>query len=171
MKRVLDVLKEGKMDVAGFLDTLCWGNQSAIADPVVKAARTKLTHSDQLAKVVSRWLHPPRTSQGGPTAEGARQTLLPLVLRTVKEIINEEMDLVVEELKEDSADVTEQSVLGTVIEEIQERVRVTAPVFYDLVKTAAWSERQEERNKLKDPTKVSSTYREYWLQRLIQTNL
>ena len=163
LKRVLDVLKEGKMDVAGFLDALCWGNQMAVVDPVAKAARTKLTHSDQLAKVVSRWLHPPRTSQGGPTAEGARHTLFPLMLKTVKEVINEEMDLVVEELKEESADVTEQSVLGTVIEEIQETVRVTAPVFYDLVKTAAWSERQEERNKLKDPTKVRSD-RKDWLQ-------
>ena len=26
VKRVLDVLKEGRMDVAGFLDALCWGN-------------------------------------------------------------------------------------------------------------------------------------------------
>jgi len=26
VKRILDVLKEGGMDVAGFLDALCWGN-------------------------------------------------------------------------------------------------------------------------------------------------
>jgi len=77
--------------------------------------------------------------------EGARQILLLLVI---------EMDTVVGELKEDSSDVTEQSVLGTAIDEVQERVRVTAPVFYDLVRTAAWSKEQDERNTLKDPTKV-----------------
>ena len=155
LKRVLDVLKEGGMDVAGFLDALCWGNPLAIVDPIVKSARTRLTHSEKLATVVSRWLRPARTSQGGSTAAGAREILLPLVIRTVKEIINSEMVAVVEELKEDSADITEQSVLGTVIDEVQEKVRVTAPVFYDLVRTAAWSKVQEERNTLKDPTKVS----------------
>ena len=66
------------------------------------------------------------------------------------------MDAVVEELKDESADVTEESVLSTVIDEIQEKVQVTAPVFYDLVKTAAWSKKQDERNTLKDPTKAST---------------
>ena len=153
--RVLDVLKEGRMDVAGFLDTLCWGNQLAVTDPNTRSARTSLTYSGRLAEIVSRWLHPPQKSQGGSTAGGARQLLLPLVIKTVKKITNEEMDAVVEELKDKSADITEQSVLGMVIDEVQEKVRVTAPVFYDLVKTAAWSKEQEERNMLKEPTKAS----------------
>ena len=159
VKRVLEVLKEGRMDVAGFLNALCWGNRLAITDPITRSARTHLTHSDQLAEVVSRWLHPPRTSQGGSTAEGAKPILLPLMIETVKEVINKEMDAVVEELKEDSVDVTKQSVLGTVIDKVQERVQVVAPVFYDLMKTAAWRKEQEERNKIRDPTKVS-TYHE-----------
>jgi len=157
VKRVLDVLKEGGMDVAGFLDALCWGNQPAIADPTTRSARTNLTHSDRLAGIVSRWLHPPRTSQGGSVAEGARQLLLPLIIKTVRKVINKEMDAVVEELKDES-DITEESVLGTVIDKIQEKVRVTAPVFYDLVKTAAWSKKQDERNTLKEPTKASTWY-------------
>ena len=166
----MDVLKEGKMDVAGFLDALCWGNKPAIVDPTAKYARTGLMHSNRLATVVSRWLSPPRTSPGGPRAEGARHTLLPLVISTVKEIINNEMSAVVKELKEESADVTEQSVLGTVIEEVQGKVRNTAPVFYDLVKTAAWSKEQEEQNTLKDPTKVSALHQS-GSQQLIQTYL
>ena len=56
-------------------------------------------------------------------------------------------------------DVTKQSVLGAVIDEVQEKVRVTALVFYDFVWAAAWSERQEEHKKLKDSTKTS-LYRE-----------
>jgi hypothetical protein len=143
------------MDVAGFLDALCWGNSLATADPTVRAARTSLTHSDRLATVVSNWLDPPRTSQGGSKAGGARSTLLPLVVRTVKEIISKEMDAVVEELKEESADVTEQTVLGTVIDEVQGRIQSIAPTFYDIVRTAAWSEKQEERNSHRDPTKAS----------------
>ena len=81
------------------------------------------------------------------------------MIETVKEVINKEMDTVVEELNEDSADVTEQSVLGTVIDKVQERVQVVAPVFYNLMKTVAWRKEQEERNKIRDPTKVS-TYHE-----------
>ena len=76
--------------------------------------------------------------------EGAKHTLLPLIIGMVKEIINNEMSAVVKELKEESADVTEQSVLGTVIKEVQGKVQNTAPVFYNLVKTAAWSKEQEE---------------------------
>jgi lipase chaperone LimK len=91
-------------------------------------------------------------------AGGARRVLLPVVIKTVKNLINDKMDAVVEELKEESADVTEQSVLGSVIDEVQEKVQVTAPVFYDLVKTVAWSKEQEERNTLKDPTKASTLH-------------
>ena len=143
------------MDVAGFLDALCWGNTLAVTDPTTRSARTSLTHNGKLAGILLRLLDPPRTSQGGSTAEGARQVLLPVVVKTVKDIIKKEMDAVVEELKEESAEVTEESVLGMVIDEIQNTVELTAPVFYDLVKTAAWSEDQEERNKLKDPAKAS----------------
>ena len=66
------------------------------------------------------------------------------------------IDAVVEELREDSAEVTEQTVLGTVVDEVQGKLPVVAPEFYNIVKTAAWSERQEEQNSHKDPTKASS---------------
>lgn len=79
------------------------------------------------------------------------------------------MDAVVEELGE-PADVAEESVLGTVIDEVREKVQATAPVFYDLVKTAAWGKEQRGRNTLKDPTK-SGTCHESRSQRLIRTNL
>ena len=46
VKRVLDALEEGGMDVVGFLRALCWGNLLAVTDPTVRAARTILTHSD-----------------------------------------------------------------------------------------------------------------------------
>ena len=106
------------MDVVGFLDALCWGNPLAVKDPISRSARTILMHSNGLTTVVSRWLCPPRTSQGGSRAEGARPVFLPLIINTVKKMINEGMDAVVEELNEDSAEVTEQSVLGMVLEEV-----------------------------------------------------
>ena len=113
------------MDVAGFLDALCWGNQPAIADPSSRSARTSPMHSDRLAEIVCVPPNIPRRINSGRC-------------KTVKESINEEMDAVVEELKEESADITEQSVLGAVIDEVQEVVQVTPPVFHDLVRTVAW---------------------------------
>ena len=56
---------------------------------------------------VSRWFAPARTSPGGLKAEGAKHVQVPLVVGVVKEISNDEMEAVVEELKEESADVTE----------------------------------------------------------------
>ena len=120
VKRVLEVLNDGRMEVAGFLDALCWGNRLAVTDQVAKSARTNRMHSDRLATVFSRWLRPPRTSQGGSTAAGgARQILLPVVIEPVKVIINREMNAIVEELKEGSANVTEEGILETAIEEVQ----------------------------------------------------
>jgi hypothetical protein len=73
VKRVLDVLKGGDMDVVGFLDALCWGNQKAIADPSTKAARTNLTHSDNCFALVAspsnvpRWIDCGRCEARSPT--------------------------------------------------------------------------------------------------------
>jgi hypothetical protein len=52
VRRVLQVLKEGRMDVVGFLNALWWGHSLAITDPTTRSARTSLTHSDRLAGVV-----------------------------------------------------------------------------------------------------------------------
>ena len=72
--------------------------------------------------------------------------LLLLVIYTVKQISNKEMDTVVEELREESTEVTKQTVLGTVMDEVQSKLPVVAPVFYNIIKTVAWNERQEEQN-------------------------
>ena len=80
------------------------------------------------------------------------------------------MDTVVEELKEESIDVTERSVLDTMIKEGLEQVQDTAPVLYDRLMTTAGSKEQEEQNMLKDPTKAS-VFHEPGSRQLIQTNL
>jgi len=94
---------------------LSWGNRLAATEPTTKQVRTNPLHSDQLAMVVSRWLPPPRTSHGGSRVEGAKQPPLPLVIGTVKKVINHEMGAAVGELKEDPPTVTEQTILGTAI--------------------------------------------------------
>ena len=44
VNQVVDVLKEGDMDVTGFLDAFCWGNRLIIVNPTVGHARTSLIH-------------------------------------------------------------------------------------------------------------------------------
>ena len=57
--------------------------------------------SDRPAAVISRWPRPPRATQGGAkVGGGARYVLLLLVIDAVKEVIKEEVDAVVEEVKE-----------------------------------------------------------------------
>ena len=59
-----------------------------------------------------------------------------------------------------------------VTDDVQEKIRDAAPhsIFYDLVRAAAWSMEQDERNTLKDPTKVRVLHVSR-LQQLIRTNL
>ena len=92
------------MNVAGFLDALCWEN------------------------ILARLLNPPRMPRGEPTVGGVRQVLLQGVIETVRGIIKKEADAVVEELREESAKVTEESVLGMMVGEIQNTVKLTVPV-------------------------------------------
>ena len=107
---------------------------------------------------------------GGLKAEGAKHVLVPLVIDVVEGIINNEMEATVEELNEELTDVTEQSVLGAVMEEVQGKTRDTALVFYYLVRTAAWSKEQEEQSTLKDPTKICA-FHQSGSQQLIRTYL
>ena len=51
VKRVLQVLKEGEMDVAGFLDALCWGNRLAVADPTTRAHTMPTTSVEQSTRI------------------------------------------------------------------------------------------------------------------------
>ena len=132
------------MGVVGFLDVSCWENPLVITDSTTKTARTCLTHSNRLVGIVSHLLQPPRTSRGGSTAGGARGPSLPLILDMVKDLINEKMDAVVKRLKGESTEVTEKSILGPVTDEVQDTVRTTAPVFYNLAETAAWTKKREE---------------------------
>ena len=81
--------------------------------------------------------------------------MLPLVLDMLKGLINEEVGTVVKKLKEESAEITVKSILGPVIDEVRETARKTVPVFYSLIETMAWSNKQEEQNTLKHPTKAS----------------
>lgn len=55
------------MDVLGlnlpiFLSLLCWGNDACISDPKIRYERTGLMVSEELPKILSRMLNPPRSS-------------------------------------------------------------------------------------------------------------
>lgn len=107
------VLGEGGKDVASFLDAPSWRNRLVTEDPTTRQARTNPMHNDRLTTIVSRWLSPPRTSRGGSRTEGRKQVMFPFAIDTV---IDNEMNLVVEQLKEESWNTTERNVLGMVIE-------------------------------------------------------
>ena len=65
IKRVLEVLQEGGLDLVGFLDALSRGNPLAVRDPTTRQARRSLMHSDRLVTVVSRWLSSLERLKGG----------------------------------------------------------------------------------------------------------
>ena len=47
---------------------------------------------------------------------------MPLIIDTLKELINEKLDAVLEVFREESAEVTEKGILGMVIDEVMDKV-------------------------------------------------
>ena len=70
-----------------FLDYLSWGDVECVQDPQIWYERTALMVSDELPKILKRWLSPPRSADTHDVrAMGGKQYLEQFVVDTMQEI-------------------------------------------------------------------------------------
>ncbi|KAF8162178.1 hypothetical protein K438DRAFT_1456420, partial [Mycena galopus ATCC 62051] len=77
VNNVLKAIRKEGLDLAIFLDALCWGNKECISNPDIRFARTGLMVSDELPGILKRCYNPPRRAHHskGEKPAGARRVL------------------------------------------------------------------------------------------------
>ena len=140
IKQILDILKEGGLDVVGFLDTQSWGNLLAVKDPTKKHNEhnaQRPTCNDCVVLAVS-----PSNVSRGVEGERCKANVAPIRHRH-GERRHQSLDGCHGQRVEGGligcygAECTRYGDRG-----IWEKVWEKAAVFYDLVKVAAWSMEQ-----------------------------
>ncbi|KAK7021631.1 hypothetical protein R3P38DRAFT_2533610 [Favolaschia claudopus] len=93
LSSVLDVLDENGLDVALFLEALCWGRECAVHNPRIRYARTSFMCSDELPIILKLCLKPPRwnSSTRKKRTKGGRVALASVVVQTCLDTMHEEM--------------------------------------------------------------------------------
>ncbi|KAJ6587839.1 hypothetical protein B0H10DRAFT_2197752 [Mycena sp. CBHHK59/15] len=78
VNKVLQTIREQGLDLAIFLDAVCWGSEACVSDDSIRFARTGLMVSDELPGILQRCYNPPRRSnkkKGKRPAGGCRALL------------------------------------------------------------------------------------------------
>ncbi|KAJ7048080.1 hypothetical protein C8F01DRAFT_1197046 [Mycena amicta] len=130
--KVLDTLDATGMDIPLFLETVCWGRQSAVRNARIRSARTTLMVSDQLPVIIKRCLKPPRwnSSTRKKRATGGRKQLLPVITEACLEAMRAEMVALGPLLTTNiETDVRAASLTGFTFPEMHTQMTETAPVL------------------------------------------
>ncbi|KAF8239907.1 hypothetical protein L208DRAFT_1075251, partial [Tricholoma matsutake] len=93
VKEVLSFMKQKKINLPIFLDTLSWGDAGCCSDPEIQYARTSLMVSEELPGILMCWYKPPRSlnHKKGKWLAGARNTLLEFAVECVSDVVDWEM--------------------------------------------------------------------------------
>ncbi|KAJ6573708.1 hypothetical protein B0H10DRAFT_1838043 [Mycena sp. CBHHK59/15] len=62
VNKVLQTIREQGLDLAIFLDAVCWGSEACVSDDSIRFAHTGLMVSDELPGILQRCYNTPRRS-------------------------------------------------------------------------------------------------------------
>ena len=159
VKSTLSFMKQQDINLPIFLDALSWGYLGCHSDPEVQYARTSLTVSDELPGILRRWYNLPRGAnlKKGKRPSGARRSLRAFAIECVGDIIDREMKISALLFLSPPEELSEDHLTKTDFEQLKRKTKCDAPVLWQLLQRAAYSKKQELRNKHKDPDMVSAT--------------
>jgi hypothetical protein len=159
VKNTLRFMDSQSINLPIFLDALSWGDPGCHSDPKVQYARTALMVSDELPGILERWYKPPRTQRekkGGRPA-GAQQTLREFALQCVSGCVDREMKISAPLFLSPPDVMSEEHLTSLNFSNLKSKVIQTAPIFWNILRIAAYSQRQGIRNKHKDPDMVCAS--------------
>lgn len=157
VKDTLSFMKQQDINLPIFLDALSWGDLGCHSDPEVQYARTSLTVSHELPGILRRWYNPPRGAnlKKGKRPSGARHSLQAFAIECVGDLIDREMKMSAPLFLSPPEELSEEHLMKTDFEQLKCQTKRDAPVLWQLLRRAAYSKKQELRNKQKDPDMVA----------------
>jgi hypothetical protein len=164
VKEVLSFMKQKKINLPIFLDALSWGDAGCRSDPEIQYARTSLMVSEELPGILTRWYKPPRSlnHKKGKRPAGARNTLLEFAVECVSDVVDREMKCSASLFLSPPEELTEEHLTKLDFKKFKTKIIRDAPVFWGLLRRAAYSKKQELRNRHKDPDMVSTKSLSTW---------
>lgn len=157
------------LDLPIFLDALSWGGDESHGTGTpsearsIQYARSSLLHSKELPGILERWWKPPRSKKSKKSRpKGAKSSMEAFAEKCVDNVREREMKGVAALLRSPSGeDLKEETLTSINFNEMGEEIRMRAPTLWRLFRGAAYSAKQEKRNKMKNPDKVSCTVNTY----------
>ncbi|KAJ7762556.1 hypothetical protein B0H16DRAFT_1807104 [Mycena metata] len=156
VNNVLDIIQQQGLDLAIFLDAVCWGDAACISDSKIQFARTGLMVSDELPGILQRCYNPPRRGQKGKGKRpaGGRRALLDFATHCVSDTIDREMKMSAHLFLSPPEELSEKHLTTLDFEEMRDLMQIHAPVLWRVLRRAAYTPTQVTRNKHKDPDMV-----------------
>ena len=110
--------------------------------------------SKDLPTIFSHWFKPPRSHNQGIRTTAAQEILTGWALRRLRDLISREMKAVGSLLDYSKDCLCEDTLLDISFETLVPEVQNAAPIFWKILRHAAYTLVQEARNTLKDPDPV-----------------
>ena len=154
---VIDFMKSVNINLPIFLWAISWNIEELSSDLNVAAERTALMHSDELPGILAHWRRPPRKHSSGVRTKGAYDAINKFALESVLELVESEMGASALDniLSSPQDELSEESLLSVKWDDVMASVRCEAPTTWAVFRHAAYTQRQEYRNTVKNPDTVS----------------
>ena len=156
VRSVIDFMTSININLPLFLWALSWNLPELVSDPKVTHERTALMLSEELPGILNHWRRPPRKHGSGVRTKGAYDTMNRFALETVTELVNEEMGTLDAIFISPQSELSEESLLSIRWNDLMDSVRREAPTIWELLLSAAYTQKQESRNTTKNPDNVLS---------------
>ncbi|KAK7018290.1 hypothetical protein R3P38DRAFT_2715514 [Favolaschia claudopus] len=124
--------------------------RSCVSDKTVQYARSSLMNSEELPRMLERWHSPPRRS-GGQRPAGARKILLDFAFRCISDAVDTEMKVSAPMFLSPPDKLSETHLTDLDFGKFKNQLKESMPIFWHILRRAAYTAEQETRNKHKNP--------------------
>ncbi|KIJ10153.1 hypothetical protein PAXINDRAFT_164295 [Paxillus involutus ATCC 200175] len=154
VKEALSFLSSKALSLSKFIYYVSWGHPACVADSQIRAAQTVLMHSAELPLILQNWWKPPRSASSHKShTKAARLIMEEFAAKCLREVLDRELEDISDVLRNDD-DMSEEFFTSTAFDELAREFRTLGPNLWALLRRFTYTEKQERRNKSKDPDKI-----------------